>query len=121
MLTMSSFITPRLASDTSGIGGAEQDVLQIGGQHGPAPAVGQRGPDALLHQVFVILIHPHVGAVHDFDDFTVDVARQDTLLFPDFVARRRRSLQVFDSPSALPHSLSAFSATSRAISSMSRS
>jgi hypothetical protein len=28
---------------------------------------------ALFDQVFVILVHAHVGAVHDLDDFTVDV------------------------------------------------
>jgi hypothetical protein len=58
------------------IGGAEEHVLQVGGQHGAAPAVGHGGAGALFDQVFVVLVHAHVGAVHDFDDFAVDVARK---------------------------------------------
>jgi hypothetical protein len=57
------------------VGCAEQDVLQVGGQHGTAPAVGQRSPGALFDEVFVVLVDAHVGAVHDLDDFTVDIAR----------------------------------------------
>jgi hypothetical protein len=64
------------------IGGAEKHVLQVRGQHGAAPAVRQGGAGALLHQVFVVLVHAHVGAVHDFDDFTVDIARNHTGFFP---------------------------------------
>jgi hypothetical protein len=63
------------------IGGAEEHVLQVGGQHGAAPAVGQGGAGALLHQVFVVLVHAHVGAVHDLDDFAVDIAGHHTVFF----------------------------------------
>ena len=33
-----------------------------------------------------------MGAVHDFNDFPVDISRQDTLFFPEFVTGFRRPL-----------------------------
>jgi hypothetical protein len=55
----------------------------------------------LLHQVFVVLVHAHVGAVHDFDDFTVDIARNHTGFFPFLIERRRRALGVKQLPFGL--------------------
>jgi len=73
---------------------AEHDVLQVGGQHGAAPPVGQRSPGALLDDVFVVLVHPHVGAVHDIDHLAVDVAGHHPGLFPLLLQRLRGPLQV---------------------------
>ena len=77
-----------------GVGGAEQDVLQIGGQHGTAPAVGQGGAGTLFDQVFVILVHAHMGAMHDFDDFAVDIARLDAGFGPFFIQGLGGAFQV---------------------------
>jgi len=60
-----------------GIGGSKQDVLKIGGQHGTAPAISDGGAGALLHQVFIILVHPNVGSVHNFNNFPVDIAARN--------------------------------------------
>src|SRR3989339_576345 len=51
--------------------GTEHDVLKIGCNHGPAPAISQCASCALFHQVFIILVNPHVGPVHDINDFSV--------------------------------------------------
>jgi len=76
------------------IGGPEEDILEIGGQHGAAPAVRQGSAGALLGDVLVILVHTHVGAVHDLDDFPVDIPGLDALGFPFFVQRFRRPFQI---------------------------
>ena len=65
---------------------AEQDVLQVGGDHGAAPAVGQGGAGALLDDVVVFLVHAHVGAVHQFDDLDVVAPGHHPQLAPDFLA-----------------------------------
>ena len=59
-----------LAGD--GGGAAEHDVLQVGGDHGAGPAVGQGAAGGLLHEVVVFLVHAHVGAVHQFHHLDVD-------------------------------------------------
>ena len=59
---------------------AEHDVLQVGGDHGAAPAVGQGAAGALLDEVVVVLVHAHVGAVHQFDDLDVAAPGHDARL-----------------------------------------
>ena len=65
---------------------AEHDVLQIGGDHGAAPAVGQGAAGALLDDVVVFLVHAHVGAVHQFHDLDVAAPGHHALLPPDLLA-----------------------------------
>ena len=65
---------------------AEQDVLQVGGDHGAAPAVGQGGAGALLDDVVVFLVHAHVGAVHQFHDLDVAAPGHHALGPPDLLA-----------------------------------
>jgi hypothetical protein len=96
------------------------NVLQIGGQHGAAPAVGQGAAGALFHQVFVILIHAHVGAVHDFDDLAVDVSGQ-TPVFSIFLERFGSAFQVEQGRLPFCPIRPGPSATSRAIFIISRS
>jgi hypothetical protein len=69
-------MTPKIGLGLQRVGCPEKHVLQIGGQHGAAPPVGNGRPGSLFHQVLVILIHADVGAVHDFDDLSVDVSGQ---------------------------------------------
>ena len=68
---------------------AEKNVLKISRQHGTAPAIGNGGPGALFHQVFIILVHADMGPMHDFNNFSVDISRHDPLLFPEFIAGLR--------------------------------
>ena len=65
---------------------AEDDVLEVGGDHGPAPTVGQGGAAALLDDVVVVLVHAHVGAVHQFDDLDVAAPGHDAVFPPQFQA-----------------------------------
>jgi len=52
-------------------GAAEHDVLEVGGDHGAGPAVGQGTAGGLFDQVVVVLVHPHVGAVHQLPHLDV--------------------------------------------------
>ena len=54
---------------------AEHDVGQLGGKHGGAPAVSQGAARGLEHDVMVLLIHAHVGAVHHLHHLAVNAAR----------------------------------------------
>ena len=74
------------------LGPAEQNIRDLGGDHGPAPAVRQGGPGALLHDVFVFLVDPHVGPVHHFHDFAHGTARNDSRLAPGFQGLRGHPL-----------------------------
>ena len=76
------------------VGCAEKNVLKIRGQHGTAPAIGKGCSGALFDQVFIILIHAHMGAVHDFHDFPVDISGEHTGFFPFFIQGRRRPFQI---------------------------
>ena len=49
----------------------EQDVGDLRGDHGAAPAVRQGAPHGLDQEVDGVVVHPHVGAVHHFGDFPV--------------------------------------------------
>ena len=75
-------------------GAAEHDVLEVGGDHGAAPAVSQGTASRLLGQVDKILIHTHRGPVHDFNDLAVDGPRLDAFLLPLVLERLRSTLQI---------------------------
>jgi hypothetical protein len=60
-------------------GGAEEDVGDISGPHGAAPAVGQGRADGGKHDVRGVLVVAHVGAVQHLDHLAVDAARGDPL------------------------------------------
>ena len=86
------FHNAQIGFSLQGVGGAKQDILQVGGEHGAPPTIGQRSPGALFDDVFVILVHPHMGAVHNLHDFAVDIAGLDTILGPFFIEGRRCAL-----------------------------
>ncbi|MBA7626548.1 hypothetical protein ES703_34000 [subsurface metagenome] len=50
---------------------AEHNILELSGQHAASPAIGQGGSCPLKEQVLVVLVNPHVGAVHRLDHFPV--------------------------------------------------
>jgi hypothetical protein len=74
------------------IGGSKKDVLKIGSQHRSPPAVGDGCPSSLFHQVFVILVDTDVRSMHDFDNFSVDIARQYAGFLPFIIQRGRGTL-----------------------------
>ena len=63
--------------------GAKHDILKIGRYHGAAPAVCEGTTGRLEHEVLVVLVDAHVGAVHDLHDFAVDAPGDDAQLPPD--------------------------------------
>ena len=54
---------PQVDLGGHGLGGAEEDVGDLGGDHGAAPAVGQGVAQGVQQQVHRVVVHPHVGAV----------------------------------------------------------
>ena len=65
-----------------GCGRAEEDVLQVGGDHRAAPAVCERTAHAAQDHGLVVGIDTHVGAMHDVDDLAVDAPGVDLQLLP---------------------------------------
>jgi hypothetical protein len=63
-------------------GHTEKDVGNFGGNHGPAPAVGQGVAHGLQQQALPVVVHPHVGAVHHFRGFAVDAPGCQIELLP---------------------------------------
>ncbi len=61
----------------------EEDVRDLGGDHGPAPTIRKGGPAALVGDIFVVLVHAHVGSVHQLHDLAHGAPRDD----PVFAAR----------------------------------
>jgi hypothetical protein len=61
---------------------AEEHVLHVGGDHGAAPAIGQRGAHGGAQQRYRVRFHAVVRAVQQLDDFAVDAARRDAHLLP---------------------------------------
>ena len=77
----------------AGLGRAEEDVGDLGGDHGPAPAVRERVADAVQEQALPVVVDPHVGAVHHLGGFAVDSPRGDPQPAPDLLALGRRALE----------------------------
>ena len=71
------------------LGAAEDDVLDVGGDHGAAPAVRQGTAHALLHEADAVGVDSHVGLVERRDDLAVDAARDQTVLAPELLALLR--------------------------------
>jgi hypothetical protein len=65
---------------------AEHDVLQLGADHGAAPAVGKRAARALEHYVVHLLVDADGGAVQHLDDLAVYAAGEDAQLAPYLLA-----------------------------------
>ena len=57
--------------------GPEHHVLQVGGDHRAAPAVGQGRSDAVADDALVVVVHTHVRNVHELHDLAIDAARGD--------------------------------------------
>ncbi len=72
---------------------AEEDILELGGNHAAPPAIGKGGFGPLAEQAVVILVNTHMGAVHGFYHLAVDAAGGHTFFAPDFLALQRRPLQ----------------------------
>ena len=70
----------------------EENIGNLGGHHGAAPAVGQSGAAALLGDILVVLVHAHVGAVHEFHDLPHGPPGHDTLFAPGFKGLGRNPL-----------------------------
>ena len=63
-------------------GRAEEDVGDVGREHGAAPAVGERTAQGALEDVLGVQIDALVGAVHDLGDLAVDGPRGEAELAP---------------------------------------
>ena len=61
---------------------AEEHVLHVGGDHRPAPAVGQRGAHGPSQQGHRVRFHAVVRAMKQLDDLAVDSPRRDAHLLP---------------------------------------
>ena len=85
-----------------GHGRAEHDVLKVRRYHGAAPAVREGAAGRLEHEVLVVLVDSHVGAVHDLDDFAVYAPGDDAVFAPDLLSFQRRLLDVGELPLLLP-------------------
>ena len=75
---------------------AEKYVLQLGGDHGPAPAIGQCGPGAVNEDISIVLIHAHCRSVHHLDNLPIDAARHDIQLPPYGLSRFGRKFDKGD-------------------------
>ncbi len=75
---------------------SEQDIREIGRDHGAAPAVGQSAFGSKADDVFHFLIHTHVGHMHDFDYRSVHTLRDNPFISPYLLTLERRSLHVED-------------------------
>ena len=75
---------------------AEEDVADVGAQHGAAPAVGQRAAQRRLEDVLGVEVDALVRAVHDLDDLAVDGARGEPQLAPLGLPLGGRALGVDD-------------------------
>jgi hypothetical protein len=54
------------------------------------------GPGALLHDVAVVLVHAHVGAVHDLHDLAVDAPGHHVQVLPQLITGFGGALGVVD-------------------------
>ena len=74
-----------------GLGGIEEDVLDLGGDHGAAPAVCQRSAHPVKQDVLVVVVDAHGTAVHHLDHLAVDAAGDDSELAPELLPLGRRT------------------------------
>ena len=63
-------------------GRAEEDVRDVGGQHGAAPAVGEGAAHGLIEDVLGVLVVAHVGAVEHLHHLSIDAPGGDVQLLP---------------------------------------
>ena len=68
-----------------GLGGAEQNVGELGAGHGAAPAVGQTAAQSLVNQCLRQRRAAHVGHVQSGGNFPVDGARLDAGVMPQLL------------------------------------
>ena len=73
-----------------GLGGAEEDVRDLGRDHRSAPPVGEGVPEGVKQQALPAVVHAHVGAVHHLRGLAVDPTGHDPRLPPEFPALGRR-------------------------------
>ena len=91
---------------------AEEDVGDVGREHGAAPAVGQRAAQGALQDVLGVEVDALVGAVHDLGDLAIDGARGEAELPPERLPFGRGALRVDDLAELLAELVEATSATS---------
>ena len=71
----------------------EQNVGELGADHGTAPAVGQAGAQGLMNQCFRHGRAAHVRHVQGLRNFAVDSARRQLVLAPDLLTSLGGTLQ----------------------------
>ena len=76
------FEHPEIGLRSNRLRAAEKHVLHVGGDHRPAPAVGQRGAHGRAQQRHRVRFHAVMGAVQQLDDLAVDAARGDADFVP---------------------------------------
>ncbi len=72
---------------------SEEDVLKFGGDHRTAPPIGQGASGRLQEDIAVVLIHAHVGSVHDLHDLPIDSSGCRSDLPPEFLPFEGRPLE----------------------------
>ncbi|OPZ76802.1 MAG: hypothetical protein BWY79_01448 [Actinobacteria bacterium ADurb.Bin444] len=70
---------------------AEEDVGYLSGDHGAAPAVGERVARPVHNETVPAVVHTHVGAVHHLRGLAVNTAWCHTQLGPQLPAFRWRA------------------------------
>jgi hypothetical protein len=76
------FEHPHVHFDRHRCRNAEENVRDLGGDHGAAPPVGQCRTAALFGDVDVVLVDAHVGAVHQLHDLAHGPAGNQPVLAP---------------------------------------
>ena len=67
------------------LGRAEENVRNVGADHGTAPSVRECCTHSAEHDVVRLLINAHRCPVHHLNDFAINSARCYTELFPYFL------------------------------------
>ncbi len=91
-LTWSSFKHAHVDFNADRRRGAEENVADLGGDHGSSPTVGQGGTADLFDEVLGILIHADMGAAHHLHDFAHGAPGNDAVLAPHFQGFGRDAL-----------------------------
>ena len=61
---------------------AKEDIADVGGHHGAAPAIRQRVAQGVAQDVLGFHVHTGVGAVHGLDDLDIDATGHYAILAP---------------------------------------